>query len=853
MDPQRVNPSKNQPVSKSANETVGNSDDCFESQVPRSSASHEVNQSISADDVHYTSPPVRPHVPDEAGDNPPRYRRQQSDPLGVTGKVLNDRYEVTTYISRGSFGYVYRGRDKRFDRGDDSALVAIKFMQLTPNNRSGFEREAQLMKRFHHPHFVDVYDFGDDADGLSWLVMEYLAGRTLDEVLKHANGPADRSLVIKFAEQVLPAMNSAHRKNLIHRDLKPANIMVINDDDPDELRFKIMDFGTSAQVDATDTLANQTMKSAGTPMFMAPEQVSGATSSPRSDLYSIGVILFQMLSGRLPFELKSVPKVLHDVVYAAPPKLSAVAPRGTVSRELDRLISECLAKNPSARPADLNVVRDQLLKILGTPALERRWGLHLIRLVSVLSLIGVVVLFTNLLDRGYFKKPVGEQTDEQHVEEVTKNDVIESSNSMMQSDPVASDSSSSESNQSVGSISEPANDHVSKNAPFVMELPLVSFTSVVDAMKTAGGSFSTGVAASARDVSVASSSMSANWAPHIVSVELPVVLDRVHEQSQVSETIVILEDLTADEPADALMAENIGGAASNEAASIEKKDPSETSVNVVRRDEQRSDSKMDATKTSTSVVDSSESKSKSDVPEPPKMTEAERLLLEKQNREIAVKLNRSGVELQSAGKHAEAIDVFDDAIRLDDKQVLAFLHRAGSKLHLGDREGAISDYNEAILLDPKNVDARLGRGDILRQLGQLEKALADLNEAITLDESRAVAFNSRSLIHLHKGDLKQALADADKAVSLNPKVAEYFNNRGNVHRSLRELDKAIHDYTEASRLSPTFATALVNRGIAWRELGDRKRALADFNAVLFFDLNNKDAQKELSETVKEKK
>lgn len=885
MDPQRVDSSKELPIPNPAHETVGNSSDCFESRVPkRESSSQDVGHSVQAEDLQFTGSGVPSYVPaDEPrkvvapAPEPSRYRRHQTDPLGVAGKVLNDRYEVTAYLSRGSFGYVYRGKDRRFDRGDDSALVAIKFMQLTSQNRSGFEREAQLMKRFHHPHFVDVYDFGEDDEGFSWLVMEYLAGRTLDDLLRHADGPADLSLVIKFAEQVLPAMNSAHRKNLIHRDLKPANIMVVDDGGVDDLRFKIMDFGTSAQIDATDTLANQTMKSAGTPMFMAPEQVTNAISSPKSDLYSIGVILFQMLSGKLPFELKSVPKVLHDVVYTAPPKLSAVAPRGSVPRELDRLIGECLSKSAAARPADLNVVRDRLLRILQSPSRRSGFGLHAIRAVAVIGLVGVIAAFTNFWDRIDFARfgiPQREQEVVQADESVEQVEQPAAEMPVVET-PIAEKVVKTESVDSIPTITQSDTTStelspVQEAASSFTELPVVarsglsssqlvsgvssaflSASGVTNAIRTSGAAVSLKLAGTAPYLS-AISTMEMSWTPPTTNANPSFSL--VEVSSPTEEAVAIEEDFDAGEPADAMLVENAALAEPPviDVTRNDKSSNSPTKGEMVREQVSPGKGTVPEAETSEAIVKDDTVVPVADVEDASKMSDAERARLERENAEYAAKLNNGGVELQSVGKHTEAIDVFDTAIRLDPKQTLAYANRGGSRLHLGDLAGAVEDFNEAIALDPKNVEAHINRGDARRQLGQIEKALADLNFAIELDASRAEAFNNRSLIHRHKGDLKSALADCEKSIALSPKAAEYFNNRGNVHREMGELDKAIKDYSEAFKLNPVFATALVNRGMARRQLGDQKHAMDDFRMALFFDPLNKAALKEL-ESLKEQK
>jgi serine/threonine-protein kinase len=296
-----------------------------------------------------------------------RAQRAKDDPLGVKWLVLQQRYEVTRYIGRGALGCVYEGRDLKFGRtDDDSNRVAIKFMRDERRNQEGFQREARLMKQFRHHRMVQVYDYGVEEDGLAWLAMEFVPGRSLAAFLKD-RGRLPLPLFERLVDELAPALHAAHMRRMVHRDLKPLNVMVTTETGPHDFHFKILDFGLSAHLDAKDSLANQTSDSLGTPAYMAPEQVQGHKPTPQTDIYSFGAMLFEVLTGALPIPVASAPslhRMMQMVIGLEPLPFAEVAPDEAFPPGLEQVIRQCLAKDPRRRPQSMLDVHQAIRRVL---------------------------------------------------------------------------------------------------------------------------------------------------------------------------------------------------------------------------------------------------------------------------------------------------------------------------------------------------------------------------------------------------------------------------------------------------------------------------------------------------------
>ena len=255
-------------------------------------------------------------------------------------------YELTAPLGAGGMGEVWKARDTRVDR-----VVAIK--RLKAEHAERFEREARAIAALNHPHICQLYDVGPD-----YLVMEYVEGEIL-------TGPVPVADAVRLAVQIAEALTAAHRKGIVHRDLKPANILVA------ESGAKLLDFGL-AQMDAPLMSGDGTISVAlsepgvivGTVAYMSPEQAQGQAVDARSDVFSFGAVLYEVLSGRRAFRGDTPFATITAVINERPPALEAPAALG-------RIVSRCLAKQPGDRFQTMAEVRAALEQAAVSPAAQR--------------------------------------------------------------------------------------------------------------------------------------------------------------------------------------------------------------------------------------------------------------------------------------------------------------------------------------------------------------------------------------------------------------------------------------------------------------------------------------------------
>jgi serine/threonine protein kinase len=268
------------------------------------------------------------------------------DPYHLVGRTLAEKYRLDALVGVGGMGAVYGAYHLALDR-----RVAFKILQ--PNLTLGhahtldlFEREARMAGRLVHENIVLVMDAGRTADDIAYIAMEWLEGRTLDEELA-GRGPLDFTEAAEILRQVAAALDAAHAERIIHRDLKPANIMLMQQADGHE-RVKVLDFGIGKVL--SETAGSPVSSVMGTPHYASPEQFQlRGRIDARTDIYSLGVLLFQMLTGALPFEATSVHELIHLHMTAAPPPLRQFRPEAPAA--LEQLINRMLAKDPDGRPA----------------------------------------------------------------------------------------------------------------------------------------------------------------------------------------------------------------------------------------------------------------------------------------------------------------------------------------------------------------------------------------------------------------------------------------------------------------------------------------------------------------------
>jgi len=276
------------------------------------------------------------------------------------GQVLAGKYKVEALIGEGGMGKVFRARQTVLDK---PVVLKVLRSSLLSDERTvaRFQREAKAASRLNHPNSISILDFGQDArSGALYIAMEYVNGKDLHQVLSR-DWPLPEARVIKIVVQVLSALADAHGAGVIHRDLKPENIMVENRRGEDLV--KVLDFGIAKIQDASGEEGPALTRAGfvcGTPEYMSPEQARGGPIDSRSDLYAVGVILYQLTTGVLPFESDSAVGFATKHLTAEPPPPSRRRPDARISPGLERIILKALAKDPNDRPQTADAFRAEL-------------------------------------------------------------------------------------------------------------------------------------------------------------------------------------------------------------------------------------------------------------------------------------------------------------------------------------------------------------------------------------------------------------------------------------------------------------------------------------------------------------
>jgi len=260
----------------------------------------------------------------------------------LVGRVVDGRYRVDARLARGGMATVYEALDLRLDR-----VVALKVMHASladdANFVSRFQREAKSAARLSDPHVVAVYDQGEDGD-LVYLAMEYVPGRTVRDVLReHGKLSAEQALTI--LDPVLQALEAAHRAGFVHRDVKPENVLLTDDG-----RVKVADFGLARAISAATSSAATQGLLIGTVAYLSPEQVERGVADARSDVYGAGILLYEMVTGTVPFAGETPLSVAYQHVNAAVPVPSRIRPG--VAPAIDALVARSTARDPDDRYPD---------------------------------------------------------------------------------------------------------------------------------------------------------------------------------------------------------------------------------------------------------------------------------------------------------------------------------------------------------------------------------------------------------------------------------------------------------------------------------------------------------------------
>ncbi|MEC7519392.1 MAG: serine/threonine-protein kinase [Myxococcota bacterium] len=303
------------------------------------------------------------HAPDLRVVPPPA--EEGPDPL--LGQTLDGRYAIERILGKGGMGLVYEARHVILGK-----RLAVKVLKEEVSRdeqvMARFRREAQSASAIGSQHICDVSDFGSLPDGATYFVMEFLDGPSLSAAIEQQR-PMDVQRIVDVGMQLCDALGAAHERGIVHRDLKPDNVHLVRQGNREDF-VKVLDFGIAKVGDGGNKKLTQAGQVFGTPHYMSPEQCSGREVDHRTDLYALGVMLYEMATGKVPFDADNLMGVLTKHVYERPiPPREVLPPPASVPPGLEAVILRCLEKQPEARYATMGELRADLARIAegGTP------------------------------------------------------------------------------------------------------------------------------------------------------------------------------------------------------------------------------------------------------------------------------------------------------------------------------------------------------------------------------------------------------------------------------------------------------------------------------------------------------
>lgn len=718
------------------------------------------------------------------------------DPYRLIGEIFNERYTIDEFIVLGSFGAVYRATDQKLGR-----IVAVKILKpdLKPDveeeARELFRREAQAAGALNHPHIVAVTDVGEDF-GIAYLVMEWLDGRTLEQELRqYRQIPLSDTKVI--LEQITGALTLAHEQNIVHRDIKPSNIHLGK---PDEIFVKVLDFGIAK---VTTSAANAVAsRIAGTFAYMPPEQIEGKIIDARTDIYALGILLFQMLSGKLPFEKKSEDYLIRQQLTAKPPRLTQFNPE--ISSEIADVIDRALAKNPDERQQSIIELCESFVKAIKSeyPAED---------LSDEISSDGEVIL--------------QEDENNSHQKEIVEIVKDTKPKPELFNQPTAEiEPDISNSPATPETAERKADVALSESAVPIVEINSSRINSqsaeiwhLINKHKIPifGGLFVLLILVGWFAVSSYNNYKSGKLAEYLQKGAEHL------EQKQYNEA---LSEFDRAVNADSGSAEAYKGRADayhftgeNEKAIADYTEAISLGLNGAEIYRRRGFNQKSVLNFDKAIADYTE----------------------------AIKLDNSDGE-SYAGRCQTYLDnrQFDlaltdcnKALELNPEDANAYVSRGNVYLAKNENNPAIADFNKSLRLQKENAAAYLGRGSAYYNKENYGKALDDFTEAIRLDAQNPVAYGLRGLIYQKANRDEKAIADFTGAIRINPEFSLLYASRAKSFLNLKKYDEAIADYTNAIKFnnSGNAADFYFERGIAYFEKDELDKAAGDFTEVINLD------------------
>lgn len=800
------------------------------------------------------------------------------------------KYVLRRRIARGGMAEVYEADDPDLHRR--VALKVLRGADEAPMLAKRLHREAEIAARLRHPGIVDVYDVGVAGD-THYIAMEYVPGRTLTEVM--TDGSTPRRRLIEMIRDVARAVAFAHAQGVIHRDLKPGNVLV----DP-QGRVRLTDFGL-ARDESLEVRLTRSHAILGTPQYMAPEQVEGRTReiSPRTDVFALGVVLYEILSGRPPFSAANAAGLYSKILHSEPDRLSRV------DADLEIVVAKALEKSPSRRYADAGAFADDLDRYLRGEPIHARPASHFYRLWklvsrrrAVLFTAAVGVLAAATVAILVVPRWLRERRDRETAERKRAEDLaVQQEIGLLWLEVVLARQALYQSGEEPARARARMEKALDRVLDFIRRHPdlpqgryvrargFVYLDDLAAAEEELRGLPRTGpVAALLARIRMEQYSRMHYGDPRVRGEADPRLLEEGRDllersdgdswglprtrEDEVAETIVrALQVRYAEgkksEARDLVLEANrrepseeycnlLGLWAATNAEGIEWQDQAIRRMpHYAKALHDRGVTWLYANEPKKGLEDLNRAL---EIQPRSAMTLVARAaaysMLEDYATAIADCTRALEIDPRSgdayynrghahfkAGRPAEAAEDMRRSAEIRPSAMI-FLNLGRAHLESGKPEWAVRDCTRAIELDSKDAWSWLTRGTAHHILGDLASAARDLDEAARLDPDRLEVYSERAEVRGKLKDYRGSHSDYDRVLELDPKRLHARVNRGSYRAMARDFDGALEDFEQAIRQDPKYVRAYIGRGMVREARGDAAGAIADYERAIELEPRN---------------
>ncbi len=747
------------------------------------------------------------------------------------------KYVIAGKLGAGGMGEVWKAYDTQLDR-----WIALKFLLDGVGTQAArFKREAQMAARLTHPGIAAVYEVGEEG-GRHYIAMQFVAGKTL--------APGEpRRITVERLRDAARAVQYAHDHGVIHRDLKPANIMW------DGQRTYVMDFGLAREVDTKSSLSMTGMM-VGTPAYMSPEQARGEHADARSDVYGLGVTMYEVIAGRAAFAGETILELLMAVSEEEPAPMA-------IDRDLDAIAAKCLEKIPARRYATAGAFADDLQRWLDGEPIEarrtstvrrvfRKAGRNRAAVIATAGLVtvaiaAIVALSVQGARAGRRQQALQRLTTlaativERKQELRQGRTAVSVARDALRQAVLAMDSHIAEyPNEPPGYfVRARGRFYLGDRAGAQLDLrealrrvpdfkPAWSLLGAVQldeyerarrALEGPAGeqSVSAILVEATRSIEKGGQAETAQWGlPHTrdddVAQRILRALHARHVARDADRALRILDEALAEYRSEEYLS-LLGSWTADPATALKLQSMAiDFAPGYARARDLRGDLRQQAGDHAGAIED---------------YTAAIEIVPDD-----AWPLTKRGTSRKELREFNAAIADHDRALALRSDFPEALVNRALAKKLKGDTSGAMADYDAALALRPNLSAAFNNRGTLKNLLGDCAGAIADYDRALASCPTAADTLVNRSLARRESGDAAGAMRDIEQAMALRPDYVDALFARANLNADRRQYEPALADLNRVLDLRPTYPEALVNRGSARKALGDKSGAVADFTRAI---------------------